>query len=113
MNLSLSCKMYFRLCVTGAPGVTPVAGKPGLTMGIMGAPGAPGFRQTERKRESETQYRPTGECEGPPKGLVVHQGPVMSAPVSGHYWIIMDWWSYHGEAGVSPHKRRDTHGYGL
>lgn len=24
-----------------------------------------------------------------------------------------DSWSYHAEAGVSPHKRRDTHGYGL
>lgn len=33
--------------ITGAPGVAPVAGKPGLAMGIMGAPGAPGFRQTE------------------------------------------------------------------
>lgn len=30
--------------ITGAPGVAPVAGKPGLAMGIMGAPGAPGFR---------------------------------------------------------------------
>lgn len=30
-------------CVTGAPGVTPAAGKPGLAIGIMGAPatGAP------------------------------------------------------------------------
>lgn len=33
-----------RQYITGAPGVAPVAGKPGLAMGIMGAPGAPGFR---------------------------------------------------------------------
>lgn len=27
--------------------------------------------------------------------------------------ITLDWWSYQAEAGVSPHKRRDTHVYGL
>lgn len=31
------------VCVTGAPGVALPAGKPGLTAGIMVAPGAPGF----------------------------------------------------------------------
>lgn len=44
-------------CVTGAPGVAPVAGKPGLTMGIMGAPGAPGLHRDRQKgkRDSKTQ----------------------------------------------------------
>lgn len=27
--------------------------------------------------------------------------------------IRLDWWSYHAEAGVSPHKRRDPHVHGL
>lgn len=40
-------------CVTGAPGVAPVAGKPGLTMGIMGAPGAPGFTETNRRKKRQ------------------------------------------------------------
>lgn len=35
---------------TGAPGLAP-AGKPGLTMGIMGAPGAPGFTGTKGKEK--------------------------------------------------------------
>lgn len=47
--------------VTGAPGVAPVAGKPGLTMGIMGAPGAPALHRGRRKekRDSKTQCRPS------------------------------------------------------
>lgn len=43
----------------------------------------------------------------------VHQCPVMSRLVVWHYWIGLNWQSYHAEAGVSPQKRRDTHGYGL
>lgn len=56
--------------VTGAPGVAPVAGKPGLTMGIMGAPGAPVLHRDRRKgkRDSETQCRPSDGCEGHQKG---------------------------------------------
>lgn len=34
---------------TGAPGAAPVAGKLGLTMGIMGAPGAPGLHRDRRE----------------------------------------------------------------
>lgn len=38
-------------CVTGAPGVAPLTGKPGLTMGIIGAPApvAPGFTETDKR----------------------------------------------------------------
>ena len=57
--------------VTGAPGVAPAAGKPGLTIGIMGAPGAPGLhrdRGKEGKRHSKTQGPPSNECEGHLKG---------------------------------------------
>lgn len=42
-NNIFHCKKKKIKCVTGAPGVTPAAGKPGLAIGIMGAPatGAP------------------------------------------------------------------------
>lgn len=39
------------MCVTGAPGAAPAAGKPGLTMGIIGAPGAPAFTERDRRKK--------------------------------------------------------------
>ena len=76
--------------VTGAPGVAPVAGKPGLTMGIMGAPtpGAPGLHRHRQKEKETVRHRHRKDvfvC-GTPKGVNVHHFPVMSRLVQGHYW---------------------------
>lgn len=57
------CNPFKSECVTGAPGVAPVAGKPGLTMGIMGAPGAPGLHRNRRK-EKETVRQNFGHLMG-------------------------------------------------
>lgn len=78
--------------VTGAPGAPPVAGNPGLTMGIMGAPtpGAPGLHR-DRQKEKETirynysRWKDVFVC-GTPKGVIIHHFPVMSRLVQGHYW---------------------------
>lgn len=45
-------------CVTGAPGVAPVAGKPGLTMGIIGAPtpAAPGLHRDRQEEKLTIRY---------------------------------------------------------
>lgn len=37
----------------------------------------------------------------------------MSRLLGGHYWSRLDWWSYHAEAGVHPHKMRNSNGCGL
>lgn len=42
--------------ITGAPGVAPVEGKPGLTICIMGAPGAPGLHRDRRKEKEIVRH---------------------------------------------------------
>lgn len=86
MNVSKCvCNLFKNGRVTGAPGVAPVAGNPGLTIGIMGAPtpGAPGLHRDrqEEKRDNKTQCWPSDRCEGHLRGeegrVIVHQCPVM------------------------------------
>lgn len=67
-------------------------------------------KREEKKEGNKRKY--LALCVWPPMSRV-HQLPVMSRLVWGHYWSTLHWWSYHAEAGVNPHKRRDTHGCGL